>query len=219
MSPPVSKEKIRKLPRLPQHARVQKRPLLHPAIPSPYTSARFPKVVYISTSTPFISAVKRVRGLLAQIDKRAMGKDISLLHEGKSNNRNGNKSSATKLAEIPSGSGTSGFLGGKDKDGVEGEEVMIKATGKAIEKALKLGLFFQGEEDCAVRIRTGGVGTVDDVMEGKKRKNGGRDKEVRKDRAQDKGGDGKGGSEEEEEELPETRVRKTSMLEIGVRLR
>ncbi|KAK5070702.1 hypothetical protein LTR16_009311 [Cryomyces antarcticus] len=44
------------------------------------------------------------------------------------------------------------------------EEVVLKATGKAIEKALNLGLFFQGQEDCKVRIRTGSVAAIDDIV-------------------------------------------------------
>lgn len=45
----------------------------------------------------------------------------------------------------------------------EGEEVVVKASGKAIERALNLGLYFSKEEDCRVRIRTGTAGAVDDV--------------------------------------------------------
>jgi len=77
------------------------------------------------------------------------------------------------------------------------EEVLVKATGKAIEKALRVALFFQGQEDCVVRLRTGSVGAVDDVFVEE--------------------GDADG--EEEGEDFPETRVRRTSMLEVGISLR
>src|SRR4051812_43443197 len=62
-------------------ARIEKRPLLHPPIASPYVGRQVQKVVYVSSNTPFISAVKRVRNLLDQVDKRAMGK-VDLLGKG-----------------------------------------------------------------------------------------------------------------------------------------
>lgn len=43
------------------------------------------------------------------------------------------------------------------------EEVVVKATGKAIERALHVALHFSKESDCLVRIRTGTMGAVDDV--------------------------------------------------------
>jgi ribonuclease P/MRP protein subunit POP7 len=79
---------------------------------------------------------------------------------------------------------------GKGRDG-GGEEVLVKATGKAIEKALQVALHFQAQEDCTVKLRTGSVGAVDDV--------------IAKDGA--------------EEEVSETRIRRTSMLEVGISLR
>ena len=79
---------------------------------------------------------------------------------------------------------------GKGRDG-GGEEVLVKATGKAIEKALQVALHFQGQDDCIVKLRTGSVGAVDDVI----------------------------AKEDEEEEVPETRIRRTSMLEVGISLR
>lgn len=79
---------------------------------------------------------------------------------------------------------------GKGRDG-GGEEVLVKATGKAIEKALQVALFFQGQDDCVVRLRTGSVSAIDDVV----------------------------AKEGEGEDLPEARVRQTSMLEVGISLR
>jgi ribonuclease P/MRP protein subunit POP7 len=71
----------------------------------------------------------------------------------------------------------------------EGEEVVLKATGKAIEKLLRVAVFFQGDEGFKVEVRTGSVGAVDDVLE-----------------------DGGG-------ETGESRVRRVSVLEVGIRLR
>lgn len=87
------------------------------------------------------------------------------------------------------------------REGIEesrkgGEEVVMKATGKAIEKALQLALWFQGQEDVVVKIRTGSVGAVDDVV------------------MKDDGGD-----EEGEGEVEQSRVRRASVLEVGVSLR
>ena len=81
----------------------------------------------------------------------------------------------------------------KDRDKGKGEEVILKGTGRAVEKVLALGLFFQGQTDCRVRVGTGSVGAVDDLVE--------------------KGDDGDGEGEEE------TRVRRVSVVEVGVYLR
>ncbi len=43
---------------------MNKRALLQPPLASPYAGRNQPKVVYISTKTPFLSAVKRVEKLL-----------------------------------------------------------------------------------------------------------------------------------------------------------
>ena len=114
-----------------------------------------------------------------QAEKRAVG-PLNLL-QGKGNDRQ-------KLKTL-----TESVLKAKDKGA---EEVVLKATGRAIERVLELGLYFQGQPDCVIRIRTGGVGVVDDIVEG--------DRE---------------GDKEGEEELPETRVRKTSVVEVAVTLK
>lgn len=74
----------------------------------------------------------------------------------------------------------------------EAEEVVIKGTGKAIEKVLQLALYFQGQDDCKTVIRTGSAGAIDDVQT----------------------------PAEDGEELGEeiSRVRRVSCLEVGVKL-
>ncbi len=52
---------------------------------------------------------------------------------------------------------------GKGRDGKGPEEVAVKATGKAIERALNVALYFQKQEDCKVVIKTATAGAVDDV--------------------------------------------------------
>lgn len=76
---------------------------------------------------------------------------------------------------------------GEGKGRGKGEEVILKATGKAIERLLGVVVFFQKEEGIKVEVRTGSVGAVDDVVE-------------------------EGG------ETGESRVRKASCLEVGIRL-
>ncbi|MCJ1287340.1 hypothetical protein MMC26_006689 [Xylographa opegraphella] len=194
-----------KLKRLPNHARIEKRPILHPAIPSPYTNASQPKVIYVSSSTPFISVVKRVRKLLAQVDKRAMGK-VDLV--------GGKGSDRQRLSTL-------------GKQHKEPEEVTLKATNKAIERALGLALFFQGQQDCRVRLRTGSVGVIDDIVV---------DEKPAETRAEGKSFDGAemygnkdamddGQSptsdesrKQDDEELPETQIRYVSVLEVGISL-
>lgn len=67
--------------------------------------------------------------------------------------------------------------------------MLLKATGKAIERLLGVALFFEKEEGIKVELRTTSVGAVDDVVE----REGG-------------------------EETGESQVRRTSCLEVGVRL-
>lgn len=206
-------------------ARIQKRPLLHPSIPSPYSGAAQQKVVYVSARTPFISAAKRVRKLLALIDKRA-SPHIDLLN---SKGRNSEKQKSRALDEVSSG--------GKGK---APEEVVLKATGKAISKALGLALFFQGQKDCRVTIRTGSVGVVDDIVEAEKVElaqtehntsstttasgDGGGDSDGRIGTGDEvgasagRGGEGREGEGNGDEELEETQIRKVSVLEVGISL-
>lgn len=165
--------------------RVQKRPILRPSIPSPYAGADQKKVIYVSAKMPFISAVKRVRKLLDEIDKRSMGK-IDLV-DGKGSD----KQKLRKLGERTNAS-----------TGKEPEEVVLKATNRAIQNVLGLALFFQGQDDCRVRLRTGTVSVVDDIVES----------EVPRGAETVEG-------EDEEEELPESRVRKTSFVEVAITLK
>ena len=84
------------------------------------------------------------------------------------------------------------------------EEVVLKGSGKAIAKVLEMAVFFQGDQTKGgpykVRIRTGGVGAVDDVV------------------MDDGGGDGEGKGEQGEE-LEESRVRRVPVVEVGVSLK
>ena len=84
----------------------------------------------------------------------------------------------------------------------EPEEVVLKATGRAIQNVLGLALFFQGQDDCRVRLRTGTVGVIDDIVVSE----------------MPKGPDMEEG-EDKEEDLPESRVRKASFVEVAITLK
>ena len=124
-----------------------------------------------------------MRKLLAQIDKRSMG-GFDLV-----NSKNSEKENLRRLghkANGPTGKAT--------------EEVVLKATNKAIENVLGLALFFQGQEDCNVQLRTGTVGVVDDIVGSTDAVPG----QV---------------AEGDEEELPESRIRKASVMEVSINLK
>ena len=84
------------------------------------------------------------------------------------------------------------------------EEVVLKGSGRAIAKVLEMGVFFQADQTKGgpykVRVRTGGVGAVDDVV-------------------MDDGGEEGGGKDGEGEEVEESRVRKVPVVEVGVSLK
>ena len=153
---------------------------MHPPIPSPYAGVEQPKIVYVSARTPFISAVKRVQKLLALIEKRDMGK-VSLVA--------GESSDKEKLEALGVGTTCSG----------KQEEVLIKATGKAIKNATQLAKFFQAKEDINVQLRTGSVAVVDDLVKLESLDDGATDE-----------------AQQDDEDIPATRVRNLSMLEIAI---
>lgn len=81
----------------------------------------------------------------------------------------------------------------------EGQVVTLKGTGKAIEKVLQLGTWFQDQDAGArfvVNWKTGSVGAVDDVVQ--------------------KGDDG---GEEGMSFVEESRIRRVSVLEVDVSLK
>jgi ribonuclease P/MRP protein subunit POP7 len=93
-----------------------------------------------------MAAVKRVKKLLSHIEKRAM-QDVDITN---------GKDGLRKLAAA------SDALAG------HGEEVVVRASGRAIEQALKVGEWFkrkEGELACQVEVRTGSVQAVDDLVE------------------------------------------------------
>jgi ribonuclease P/MRP protein subunit POP7 len=133
-------------PRLPPNTIIQRRPLNHAPVASPFAGASVQKVVYVSRATPLMAAVKRVKKLLTHIEKRAM-QDVDITR---------GKEGLKKLAAASEALGTNG------------EKVVVKASGRAIEQALKVGEWFKSKEEelvCKVEVRTGSLQVVDDLVE------------------------------------------------------
>ncbi|KAJ6020614.1 hypothetical protein N7540_006118 [Penicillium herquei] len=205
------------LVKLPKHAKVEKRPIPHAPVASPYANASLPKVIYVSSGTPFMSAVKRAQKLLRQAEKRATA-NINL--------EDTRKTEQQKLAELA-------------KAVENREEIFIKATGRAIEKALKVGKWFEEKQtEYAVRVKTGSVLVVDDIVEDEeknerdaekkqrqeeKNQNTGEDatpdKSGKETKAQAKKRKREAPVEADDAELPETRTRWIKMVEVAVSLK
>ena len=173
----------------------------------------------MSATTPFISAVKRVRKLLAQAEKRSLGA-VGLIG-GKGTDHQKIRTIAKRVKEP--------------------EEVTLKATNRAIEKALGLAIFFQGQEDCRVRVGTGSVNVVDDILEveaeasevgavtsskpevcgGEKSQdvNTSRDVQAKHIKVATDGPNNSFEDKNEDVELPETQIRKMSFVDIRISLR
>lgn len=138
----------RQMLRLPPNATVSKRPIIHPEVASPYAGASVHKAVYISSKSPFMSTVKRVKKLLLRIEKRAT-QNVKLVERG-------SKEEMRRLADA------------SDKIAKDREEVVVKASGKAIPKALNVADWFSNKEkdvSCKVEVRSGNVSVVDDIVE------------------------------------------------------
>ena len=153
-----------------------------------------------------------MRKLLAQTQARATQSEKPDLVNGKGSDKEKLRALERSIARDAA----------EEERGTGKEEVVLKATNRAIEKALGLGLFFQGQEDLVVRLRTGTVGAVDDIVE----KEAGVGKPRRKDKKkgkEEKRGGGKGDTEVKQEaegqELPETQIRKVSVLEVAITLK
>ncbi|KAH6677624.1 Rpp20 subunit of nuclear RNase MRP and P-domain-containing protein [Halenospora varia] len=197
----------KKLSRLLDTHKISKRPLLHPAISSPYShTTHSQKIIYISHSTPFIATIKRTQKYLLAISNRQTQSSTALLASSLRKQPfpgNKNRNKVENLRTLLRAGNDAEFLKGVERDVVQQEkedreEVVLKATGKAIERLMGVAAWFIAEEGGAkyrVEVRTGSVGAVDDVVA----------------RGE--------GEEEGDVEVEESRVRRVSCLEVGVRLR
>lgn len=119
-----------------------------------------------------MSAVKHVKQLLTQVQKRQLQSDYS-----RQRRRKGKYPPAPPPLER------------------HDEKVIVKATGKAVDKALQLALFLQKQSDLSVEIKTGSVAAIDDIVHNDDEEH-----------------------EDEAGELPESRIRYTSTIEVAVNL-
>jgi ribonuclease P/MRP protein subunit POP7 len=136
-------------PRLPPNHKIQKRPITHPSIAAPYAGPAVQKVVYVSQHTPIMAAVKRVRKLLEQVEKRKLRREADL----KAGKRAGN------IVAAP-----------KNEMQTKQEVVLVKASGRAIEQAARIGEWFKrhaedGDGGWVVHIRPLSVKVIDDIVE------------------------------------------------------
>lgn len=224
-----------KLPSLPSDAQITKRPLLRPAIPSPYSGPSQQKIVYVSAKTPFMSAVKRAEKLLHLSDKRLVQSATQLSKDARNKKRRWDRREDED--EIV---GIAKEVEKKKKKkglGSEREEVVLKGTGKAIGKVMELGLWFQQRDaEYHVRLNTGSVCAVEDVQyEEEAEKHASAGAEVTEDVAQAASSYeikqavakpmSKVMKREEHEiengkkEISETRIRQLSVLEVYISLR
>lgn len=125
-------------------------------------------MIYISAKTPFLSAVKRVEKLLHLSEKRLIQSAATIAKQsgGKKRKRGGgaDEDEILDIAETVDRQKRlkkGGKAGGGDNS--LGEGVVLKGTGKAIQKVMELGLWFQQKKDYIVRLRTGSVAAIDDI--------------------------------------------------------
>lgn len=161
-----------------------------------------------------MSAVKRVQKLLLQAEKRATA-NINL-----EDTRKNEKQILEELSKVSE----------------KREEVFVKATGRAIEKALNVAKWFEEKgTEYTVRVTTGSVVVVDDIVEDEEMKA----KEEQKRQRQEEQtptdqGDAASKPEsksaakkrkcqtaaaEDDAELPESRTRWIKMVEVAVSLK
>ncbi|KAL4926805.1 ribonuclease P subunit p20 family protein [Aspergillus undulatus] len=158
--------------KLPKYARISKRPIPHAPVSSPYAGPSVPKTIYISTSTPYMSAVKRVQKLLRHAEKRAtasLSASASSKNK-KSANQNQKRGEQGKQEQL-----LAALARGEEREQLASEEVFVKATGRAMNTALRVGRWFESygrEDEYKVRVKTGSVLVVDDVEEDEAGKEG-----------------------------------------------
>lgn len=170
-----------------------------------------------------MSAVKRVQKLLRQAEKRAMA-SLDLGSKKKTEKQ--------KLAQLAAGHDA--LRKGKGE-----EEVFVKATGRAMEKALAVGRWFETREaEYVTRVKTGCVLVVDDVVEDEEMRRRvidegekvGEEEKEKQQQQEDKDSETtsappvsksaakkrKRAANAESEELPESRTRWVNVVDIAV---
>lgn len=100
-----------------------------------------------------MSAVKRVKSLLACVEKRAAQAELSSSRPVRGSGLGDSVHKTEVVSKVASKSTCA-----------RKENVIVKATGKAVEKALLVALFLQGMSDVNVRVCTGTTSAVDDII-------------------------------------------------------
>lgn len=161
-----------------------------------------------------MSAVKRVQKLLLQAEKRATA-NINL-----EDTRKNEKQILEELSKVSE----------------KREEVFVKATGRAIEKALNVAKWFEEKEaEYTVRVTTGSVVVVDDIVEDEEMKaKEEQNRQRQEEQTPTDQGDAASKPEsksaakkrkrqaaaaEDDAELPESRTRWIKMVEVAVSLK
>ncbi|KAK5094465.1 hypothetical protein LTR70_004099 [Exophiala xenobiotica] len=147
----------KKLPKLPPNTTITRRPINHAPVAHPAAGPKVQKVVYVSRKTPVISAVKRVKKFLSEIEKRALqSAGVDGVLERRGARGGGDEALQRKLGEV------------SERLARDAEEVLVKASGRAMEQALRVGEWFRSREDevlTKVEVRCGSVSVVDDIVE------------------------------------------------------
>jgi len=145
------------LPKLPPNTTITRRPINHAPVAHPAAGPKVQKVVYVSRKTPVISAVKRVKKFLSEIEKRALqSAGVDGVVERRGARGGGDEALQRKLGEV------------SERLARDAEEVLVKASGRAMEQALRVGEWFRSREDevlTKVEVRCGSVSVVDDIVE------------------------------------------------------
>lgn len=128
---------------------LHKRPLIRRSLPASSKD----RIIYVSSSTPFMSAVKRVRKQL----------DRSLKSGGSSQAARKNASLHARIESLQRDV-ERGAYSARSANDEYGATVTLVGTGKAVEKTLSLASWFEQQADCRVAVKTGTVATVDDVV-------------------------------------------------------
>jgi ribonuclease P/MRP protein subunit POP7 len=119
--------------------RIVKRPLLRPPITPSYAATSQRQTIYISASTPFLSAVKRVEKQLQVAEKRRLKPAVdAILGQSKSVSLEPNAQANR-------------------------DSIYLRGTGKAINKVVELGVFLAGTGKYDTKYTTGDIGAVDDI--------------------------------------------------------
>ncbi|KKA27638.1 hypothetical protein TD95_001719 [Thielaviopsis punctulata] len=118
-------------------AKIQKRPLVR----QQQSASSKRKLIYVSSNSPFMSVVTRVR---KELDKSFGSNRLTSRNMGFSD----------KIDALKQAGGTKG----------DGKKVVVMGTGKAIERTLSVASWFSQQSEYEVEIKTKTITTIDDVV-------------------------------------------------------